>query len=99
MRIAAAALALASCSGGAEPGIDCAIGGGAFERDCMIERNGDHSLILRHRDGGFRRLQIKNRNPVAADGAEPARVTSRADGVVEIAIGGDRYRVPAEALR
>jgi hypothetical protein len=98
MRIAVAALALASCSGG-EPGIDCAIGGGAFERGCAIERTGDHSLTLRHRDGGFRRLRVENGTPIAADGAEPARVTSGAEGVVEITIGGDRYRLPAEALR
>ena len=98
MRVAVAALALGSCSGG-EPGIECAIGGGAFERGCTIERNGDHSLILRHRDGGFRRLRMENGTPIAADGAEPARVTSAAEGVVEIAIGGDRYQVPAEALR
>jgi hypothetical protein len=98
MRIAVAALALASCSGG-EPGIECAIGGGGFERGCTIERTGHHSLVLRHRDGGFRRLRVENGSPIAADGAEPARVAGRAEGIVEITIGGDRYRVPAEALR
>jgi hypothetical protein len=98
MRIAVAALALASCSGGG-PGIECAIGGGEFERGCAIERTGEQSLTLRHPDGGFRRLRVENGNPVAADGAEPARVTSAAGGVVEISIGSDRYRIPAEALR
>jgi hypothetical protein len=99
-RAAIAALALASCGEVApDPRIECAIQGAPFERNCRIERSGTQLLTLRHGDGGFRRLRIENGIPVAADGAEPAQVTARTTGMVEVAIGGDRYRLPAEALR
>jgi len=48
-------------------------------------------------DGGFRRLLVVKggRGVVAADGAEPAKVTIVADHQIEVAIGGDRFRLPA----
>jgi hypothetical protein len=75
--------------------VDCSMG-----RDCTIERSrGPEGTILtiRHPEGGFRRLLIATdgRGVVAADGAEPAEVTALADGRIEVAIGGDRYRLPA----
>lgn len=91
-----ALLLLAGCE--AEPGIECAIAGGAFERTCRIERTGEGGLTLRHPDGGFRRIRVEDGVPVAADGAERAAVARRGD-LVEVAIGRDRYRIPAEALR
>jgi hypothetical protein len=97
MRLLAAALLLpAGCS--AEPKIACAIGGGEFERACTLERSGAQALTIRHPDGGFRRIGIENGNPIAADGAERASV-HRSGNMVEVAIGRDRYRLPAEALR
>lgn len=97
MRLLAAALLLpAGCS--AEPKIECAVGGGAFERACTLERTGDQVLTVRHPDGGFRRIRVENGGPVAADGAERASVHRSGDRV-EVAIGRDRYRLPAEALR
>lgn len=91
-----ALLLLAGCE--AEPGIECALAGGAFERTCRIDRAGGDGLTLRHPDGGFRRIRMEGGVPVAADGAERAAVARRGD-MVELAIGGDRYRIPAEALR
>ena len=102
------ALALASCGGGGEAGdqrsgeaIECAIGGGAFERSCTVERReGPEGLTItiRNEAGGFRRLLLPRdgSGAVAADGAEPARVTVIGDGRAEVAIGGDRYRLPVE---
>jgi hypothetical protein len=97
MRLLAAALLIPAGCGG-EPKIECAVGGGAFERACTLERSGDQALTVRHADGGFRRIRIENGEPTAADGAERATVT-RSGEMVEVAIGRDRYRLPAEALR
>ena len=81
--------------------IDCAPqGNDAFKRDCTLDRLADSeglTLIVHNPDGGFHRLVVTKdgRGVVAADGAEPARVTIIAPGVIEVAIGGDRYRLPA----
>ncbi|MGE0179070.1 MAG: hypothetical protein AB7O91_04545 [Sphingomonas sp.] len=80
--------------------IDCRFGGAdQFERSCTFEREGADSavLVIRKPDGGFRRLRIVDdgRGVVAADGAEPARVTILADNRIEVAIGGDHFRLPA----
>jgi hypothetical protein len=99
-------LALAGC-GTREPGtatgagggdrIECRIGGAAqFERFCTVERAGA-DLTVRKPDGGFRRLTIVDdgRGVVAADGAQPAVVTLLSDRRIEVAIGGDAFRLPA----
>jgi hypothetical protein len=54
-------------------------------------------LTLRHPDGAFHRLQITRdgRGVIAADGAEPARVTPLAADRIEVELGGARYRLPA----
>lgn len=91
-----ALLLLAGCE--AEPGIECAIAGGEFERTCRIDRTDGDGLTLRHPNGGFRRIRVEEGVPLAADGAERAAVARRGD-MVELAIGGDRYRIPTQALR
>ena len=59
----------------------------------------DRGLILtvRHDDGGFHRLLVTqdNRGVIAADGAEAARVSIIDPQSIEVAIGSDRYRLPA----
>ena len=78
------AFGLAAC-GEADAGADttpveCALGGSAaFAPDCTMERaevDGQRTLIVRHPDGGFRRLLVTGdgRGVIAADGAEPASV-------------------------
>lgn len=54
-------------------------------------------LTLRHPDGAFRRLQITRdgRGVIAADGAEPAKVTPLGPDQIEVELGGARYRLPA----
>ena len=108
MRTAALALAflLLSCGDAGERRreeaagtIECAIGGGPFERSCTIDtREGADGLTvtIRNEEGGFRRLLLPRdgSGAVAADGAEPATVTVIGDGRAEVAIGGDRYRLP-----
>ncbi|WP_307084099.1 hypothetical protein [Sphingomonas faeni] len=80
--------------------IACARGDSAFASACTIEQTqGRDGLILtvRHPDGAFRRLLVTQdgRGVVAADGAEVAKVTiTGADGI-EVALGSDRYRLPA----
>lgn len=81
--------------------IDCALGGAeVFERHCALNYREDEAgltVTIRHPDGGFRRLLLPRdgSGARAADGAEPARVTLIDGGRVEVAIAGDRYRLPA----
>jgi len=80
--------------------IECASGGGAFERACTVERTdgaGGTTLVLRKPDGGFRRLLVTGdgRGVIAADGAAPAQVQPLGDKLIEVAIGVDRFRLPA----
>jgi hypothetical protein len=101
-------LLLAGCSGADVPKqaagdehIECALNGSAaFARSCTVERVSSGEgliLILRAPDGAFRRLLVTQdgRGVVAADGALPAKVTVIANDRIEVAVGGDRYRLPA----
>ena len=81
--------------------IDCRIANdNQFQRFCSVERQrSDQGTILtvRKPDGGFRRLLATRdgRGVVAADGAESAEVTIIAENMIEVAIAGDRFRLPA----
>ena len=81
--------------------IECRIGAAvAFERFCTVEfaeGEAGRTLTVRKPDGGFRRLLVASdgRGVVAADGAEPAVVTLIDAGRIEVAIGGDTFRLPA----
>ncbi len=105
---AGALLLLAACSQGATEApaadpddlIECALDGATtFARECAVEQShAAEGLILtvRHRDGGFRRFvaMTDGRGVAPADGAEPATLSLREDGI-EVAVGADRYRFPA----
>ena len=84
------------------PRIDCAIGGGEYAPACTVAReeiDGAAVLTVRHPDGGFRLLRVTADGEVtAADGAVPAAVSTGAAGATEVAIDGDRYRLPPGAL-
>ncbi len=81
--------------------VQCALDGAeAFARVCELDREETADgliLTIRHPDGGFHRLRVTKdgRGVVAADGAEPATVTIVAPNEIEVAIGGDNYRLPA----
>jgi hypothetical protein len=81
--------------------IECRIGADReFNRFCTLERSRtDQGLVLtvRKPDGGFRRLIDKRdgRGVVAADGAEEAEVHIVGSDKIEVAIGGDSFRLPA----
>ena len=81
--------------------IACRPAGAAdFAMDCTAERTavaGGQLLTLRNKDGGFRRLMLAadGRTVAAADGSEDATVTP-AGSALEIAVGGDRYRLPIQ---
>ena len=83
------------------PRIECAAPGSTeFAPVCTIERAESPDgavLILRHPDGGFHRLQMTRdgRGVIAADGAEPAKVTLLAADRIQVELGGARYRLPA----
>jgi hypothetical protein len=90
-----------SAEAGSNGEIDCAPKGeSAFKRACTLDRiSGDDglSLVVHNPDGGFHRLRVTTdgRGVIAADGAESATVTVTGPGTIEVAIGGDRYRLPA----
>ncbi len=97
-------LALAACGAAPtarqarpEDRIDCAIGNaGDFVRDCSVDRDTDGMLVLRHVDGGFRRLTRDVGGAIAAaDGADMVVAQPLDDGRIELTVGGDRYRLPA----
>jgi hypothetical protein len=80
--------------------IECAVAGAAFAPVCAVERASGPdglTLTLRSPSGSFRRLLVTRdgRGVVAADGAEPAAVTPLGPDRIEVAIAGDRYRLPA----
>lgn len=81
--------------------IDCATDGAdRFERVCTVERSmGSEGLVLTIRSpgGSFRRLLVTKdgRGVVAADGADQAEVALTEGGMIEVALAGDRYRLPA----
>lgn len=81
--------------------IDCRIGNDdQFQRFCSVERERTEQgtlLTVRKPDGGFRRLLTTRdgRGVVAADGAEDAQVTIVGENLIEVAIAGDRFRLPA----
>ncbi len=68
---------------------------------CLVERTADAQgtvLTVRLPDGGFHRLRVAadGGGIAAADGAAPATVRSRG-GVIEVEVGGARYRLPTAA--
>ncbi len=99
-------LLLASCGQAApeEPKerIACAVGGAAeFTEDCGLERavvEGAQVLVVRHPDGGFRRLEVSQdgQNLGAADGAEVSRSARKGDRW-EVILGEHRYVIPVKA--
>ena len=84
-----------------EERIFCRIGeAAAFERLCTVEpveSETGSTLIVRKPDGGFRRLLVTadGSGVEAADGAEEAQVTIVDADTIEVAIGGDAFRLPA----
>jgi len=81
--------------------IDCAATGSTkFLPDCFVEdsRVGERRfLTVRNKNGAFRRFEMVDdgRGVIAADGADDAVAKWSAEGVLEVAVGTDRYRFPA----
>jgi hypothetical protein len=110
VRAAIAALSLlAGCGRGGDSAtgepvagrpLPCALAGAtAFKPVCTVERTetaAGTTLILHHPDGGFRRLLVAGDGSgvVAADGADAALVTTVDPTTIEVALAGDRYRLP-----
>ena len=86
----------------AEGKIECALAGSAaFERQCTAERiSGEDGqiLVLRHKDGGFRRFRIltDGRGLEPADGFDETRIAVLGNGMIEVSSGDDKYRLPAQ---
>ena len=106
-----ALLALVACSQGeAQPQandgarrIACAQGeGGQFGPDCLVEKVAGEEgpeFVVRHPNGAFRRFRIAQdrKSMIAVDGADEAVSTLSGDPpVMEVTVGPDRYRFPAD---
>jgi hypothetical protein len=83
--------------------IDCALGAGSqFGPDCLVERVAGEQgpeFVVRHPDGKFRRLRIADNRAgmVAIDGADEAVNEFVGEpAVLQVAIGADLYRFPAD---
>jgi hypothetical protein len=77
--------------------IECATGGATdFAKACAVERNAEGTtLTIRHADGGFRRLALGADMALStADGATLLDGKALPDGRLEVAVDGDRYRLP-----
>ncbi len=83
--------------------LSCAVdGASSFARRCSyaLEEDGAGKfLVIRHEDGGFRRLRIEidGSGVSAADGADLARITLF-DNEIEVEVGADRYLLPATVM-
>ena len=82
------------------PKIPCVRGGGPLKPECSYDQtdSGDGPVLtLRFPDGAFRKLLITKdgRGVVAYDGAEPAKVAVTGDSRITVAIGQDRFELPA----
>ena len=80
--------------------IACAHGDAPLAQACTVEQQGGKDgpvLTVRNADGGFHRFTVlaDGTGVAAADGAEPARVAI-VGNEIEVAIGDDRYRLPAQ---
>jgi hypothetical protein len=81
--------------------VSCAVSGASvFAARCQVETAQTKEgliLTLRHPDGGFRRLLVvkDGRGVIAADGADAAKVKPIANNLIEVALAGDTYRLPA----
>lgn len=96
-------LAVAACAKPAsEPPagemVACALDGSAqFTQVCSVDRSGAQ-VTVRRPDGGFRRFEIVTDGSIAVlDGADGVRETVLANGMIEVQIEGDRYRLKREA--
>lgn len=78
----------------------CSQQGRPMARECTVEQTpSDKGLILtlRHPDGAFHRLLVTRdgRGVIAADGAQTVKVSVTGTDGIEVALGGDRYQLPA----
>ena len=81
--------------------IECALEGAKlFDRTCTVEEmsGADGTVLIVGKPAvGYRRLQVTTdgRGLIAADGSQPATVAIIGEGLIEVAVGADRYRLPA----
>ena len=79
--------------------VPCALAGAnRFADECLVERvseDGKALVVVRHPDGGFRRLVELDGGAryAAADGAGPARSAARGQDI-EVTVDADRYLLP-----
>ena len=69
-----------------------------FSPDCTLDSDGN-KLTIRHSNGTFRRFLLDGEHGLTtADGADPLLIAKRTDGLVDLEIAGDRYRLDLASL-
>ncbi|WP_435201137.1 hypothetical protein [Qipengyuania sp. 902] len=84
---------------GAEPVLCALEGEGEWSDDCRLETarvGGANVFVIRHPNGGFRRLVERGEGFASVDGFETARSEVREDRIY-VTIGNDSYNFPAQA--
>ena len=84
---------------GAEPVLCALEGEGEWSEDCRLETarvGGANVFVIRHPDGGFRRLVERGDGFASVDGFETARSEVR-NGRIYVTIGNDSYNFPVQA--
>lgn len=87
--------------------VSCRLSGQAdFADGCTLEwladtTGGEREFVIRHEDGGFRRFLLSGdgRRVNVGAGAEPLEAEGPSNGLIELRVGGDAYRVSAARLR
>lgn len=87
--------------------VSCRLAGQAdFADGCTLEwladpADGEREFVIRHEDGGFRRFLLSGdgRRVNVGAGAEPLAAEGPSNGLIELRVGGDAYRVSAARLR
>ena len=76
--------------------IECATGGATdFTRACAVEKGEGTQIVLRHANGGFRRIDLSADGTITAtDGSDEPNGKVLHDGRFELTLGSDRYRLP-----
>lgn len=75
------------------------VGASEYSADCSLEREGNQ-LTIRHANGTFRRFVLDREGRIAAaDGADVLDVEDGPEGIVDLRVAGDRYRLGRAALK
>lgn len=80
--------------------VDCWLGvEQALRETCLIEQGGN-GFVIRHPDGGFRRFGFDGAGRLQPlDGTDVIGIGPEKDGLIDVVVSDDRYRLPKDLSR